>query len=726
MDINKKVIDSHNITEVLGLRSDIFGQIIESLKGKIKTENFYQESFLKWKQIFTNIYGYEISSDLFLKHTYFTHVLKIIFISKFYKGLNFEEFYKEYLKNNVRQIFEYDFFFWTKFDKVNVKKIYDMFHNLKFAKEDLFTNLYQQIFLSDIRHRIGEFFTPSNLVQKMLDSSYKFGLKVLDPSCGSGNFIINIIIKILGSKESIKSKIKAISEVFGFDINPLAVMTVRVNISLLLIEYFKDNYLLTNFNIFLIDSLFPELYERDFNDDFNNLYNSFDLVIGNPPWITYKDLQNKSYQTKIRNLANDLGIKPPSQYITHIELASIFFYSIAFKFLKQHGTVFFVMPKSVLNGDHCHKFRAFSIFNKNLEIWDFPKHYFFNVNHICLKAEYIGRENSVLIQEKYPIKTRLYNNNLELIEKTFYSSLKIENDGAKLLLPIQELEVIYKLEESPYKQKFFQGATLVPRTLVFFSKEQKKDGYLIISSDLEILSRAKKQWEFRFKNKEIEERFHFKTFLNMDMLPFYIKRKKNVFLPVNENLDFDLDFLNNYPKGLEFYQEMDSIYQTNKKRTSKINTLIANLNYWNKLKKQINNKCYIVVYNASGSNLKSAVINNQKSKLIIGSENYYYSTDLANEAYYLAAILNAPILSKYIKLVKSSRHIHKRPFMFKIPLFDEENIIHRKLAKKGEKYHTIVQDLFLNNPKIQSNKVRLIINHKLMKLDKLAKQLIFT
>ncbi|MFX1309897.1 MAG: Eco57I restriction-modification methylase domain-containing protein, partial [Promethearchaeota archaeon] len=547
-----------------------------------------------------------------------------------------------------------------------------------------------------------------------------------DPSCGSGNFLINIIIKILDSKEPIKSKIEAISNVYGFDINPLAVMTVRVNIFLLLLEYFNNiDYKISNFNIFLVDSLFPELYEKESKIDFNNLYNSFDLVIGNPPWITYKDLENKPYQIKIRNLANELGIRPPSQYITHIELAAIFFYAIPFKFLKQSGMIFLVMPKSVLNGDHCHKFRAFSLFNENLEIWDFPKHYFFNVNHICLKAEYIGRENIVLNQKKYPIKTKLFNNNLELVEKTLYSSLKIDNDGAKLLLPIQELEVITKLEESLYKEKFFQGATLVPRTLVFFKKKQEKNGYSIISSDLDILRRSKKQWKFPFKNKVIEERFQFKTFLNMDMLPFYIKHKKDVFLPVNEQLDFDLYFLQNYPKALEFYQEMDSIYQRNKKKTSRINTLFANLNYWNKLKKQVNNKTFIVVYNASGSNLKSAVINNDKQKLIIGSENYYYSTNSENEAYYLSAILNAPILSKYIKLVKSSRHIHKRPFMFPIPLFDENNIIHRKLAKKGMKYHTIVQDLFLNNPKIQSSKVRLIINRKLMKLDKLTKQLIF-
>ncbi len=725
MGVDKEFITSKAIVEFFGFGSDIYIQAIKFLEEQAKDESQYEGDFLKWKEIFSKFYGFEVTSDLFLKHTYFTHVLKIIVMSKSNEdNISCEDFYNIYNENGLKPLFEYEFLFWTKFNKEIVKQIHAKLKNSIYAKEELFSDVYQQVFLPETRHKIGEFFTPSNLVQKMVKNVYKIGKKVLDPSCGSGNFIINIMINIIDSEESMKAREKAIFNVFGFDINPLAVMTVKVNIILLLLDHFyKSTYNIPKLNIFLIDSLFPELYEKDINIE--DLYNSFDLVIGNPPWITYKDLQSKPYQISIRNLANILGIKPPSQYITHIELAAIFFYAIPLKFLIQNGIIFFVMPKSVMNGDHCYKFRAFSLFNKKLEIWDFPKHYFFNVNHICLKAEYVGKDNNVPIHKKYPIQTKLYDINLKLVEETLYSSLKIENSGAKLILPLQELNVISRLEKSPYKDKFFQGATLVPRTLVFFKKVQKKNGSLIISSDSEILSRAKKPWEFPFKNKEIEERFQFKTFLNMDMLPFYIKHKKNVFLPINDQFDFDLDFLRDYPKALKFYQEMNTIYQKNKKKTSKINTLFANLNYWNKLKKQKKNKSFIVLYNSSGSNLKSAVIDNQKQKLIIGSENYYYSTDSGTEAYYLSAVLNAPILSKYIKIVKSSRHIHKRPFMFPIPLYDKNNVIHQKLAKKGKKYHTIVQDLFMNNPKIQSNKVRLIINHKLLKLDKLTKKIVF-
>ncbi|MFX1412022.1 MAG: hypothetical protein ACFFA6_16885, partial [Promethearchaeota archaeon] len=361
----------------------------------------------------------------------------------------------------------------------------------------------------------------------------------------------------------------------------------------------------------------------------------------------------------------------------------------------------------------------------NLEIWDFPKSYFFNVNHICLKAEYVGKHNKISINEKYPIRTKIFNEKVEKLEETYYSSFKIESDGAKLLLPEKELKIINKFSKSEYREKFFQGATLVPRTLVFFEVKEKSNGTIVISSDLDTLSRAKNRWKFIFKNKEIEKNFRYKTFLNRDLIPFCIKKLKNVFLPINEQFDFEKKFLQQYPKALSFYKEMNTYYQKHKKETSSINTLFANLNYWNKLKKQVKIKDYVVVYNASGSNVKAAVITNYRKKIIIGSENYYYSTESEDEAYYLSAILNAPKLSKYIKLIKSSRHIHKRPFTFPIPNYDENNENHKLLAKISKENHAFVEDLVKNNPNITLEKVKIFLHQKLMKLDRLTEEVVF-
>ena len=206
-------------------------------------------------------------------------------------------------------------------------------------------------------------------------------------------------------------------------------------------------------------------------------------------------------------------------------------------------------------------------------------------------------------------------------------------------------------KESPYKRKFFKGVKLELKILVFFKVLTKNEDFIRISSDPELESRTKDQLKYNFQNKEIEPIFQFKTFLNKDLIIFFIKHKKNIFLPVNDQFDLDFDLLQRNPRALSFYEEINDFYQTHKKETSNINTLYANLNYCNKLKKQSINKEFLVVYNASGSNLKAAVINNKNQRVIIGYENYYYSTESENEAHYLAALLNSPNLSRDIRLM---------------------------------------------------------------------------
>jgi len=406
-----------------------------------------------------------------------------------------------------------------------------------------------------------------------------------------------------------------------------------------------------------------------------------------------------------------------------LNLLQFFFYAVP-RFLKKGGNLFLIITKSVLNGDHCYKFRAFSLFN-NIEIWDFPSTNIFNIPNICLKAEYIGKSDFVNINNKYPIKTKLFDENLKLKEETFYSSLKIEKKGAKIIIPIHQLKLLQKISYSPYKNKFHQGATLVPRTLVFFNMNKNDESVYTLTSDPEILSKAKKKWKFKITDREIETQFKFKSYLNKDLVPFCLKKKKRIFLPVNNEFKHDPHYLENYPKAMNLYSELNKIYQNNKKNTSNINTLFSNLNYWNKLTKQIKNSHFIVIYNASGSRLKSAVIKNFKKKIIIPSENYYYSTGNKEEAFYLSAILNSPILSNSIKLIKSSRHIHKRPFNFPIPQYDETNEDHVTLSKIGKKFHDAVQDIVNNNPRINADKVRMLINKRLEELNLIVEEVLF-
>lgn len=716
MPTNKKAYDGNQISMLFGLNTNNYNLLMEILTHHaVKDNSNYIEAFNAWKLMFNPIYGTILNKDLFLKHTYYVLILKFLLTLKL-KSLG----YSQDLDLSAYFMEENKIFNWIEISHPELPKHLDLSSQLEFKEEDLFNNLYQELIFPTTRHLRGEYYTGTNLARNMTVDSFKFGDRVLDPSCGSGIFIIETLKAILNSKKEYSEKLQAIHNVYGFDINPLAIFTCKINYLLILSNHLKAGDLSKiNLNLKCVDSLFPD------GKFFEKVKHSFDLVLGNPPWLTYKDLKDKNYQEKIRTLANELEIKPPSQYTTHIELAAIFFYSIPTDFLKINGKIFFVITKSILNGDHCYKFRIFNIF-KDLEIWDFPDHYFFNIKHICLKATYTGKNDRTKISEKYPIPTKIFNDSIELQKEIYSDSVELNEDGARIILPLSEIKKLRKSKQSVYKNQFLQGATLVPRTLVFFEIEKKDENYYTIVPDLEVLSRAKKNWRFPFGKTKIEKNFRYRTFLNKDLLPFCVKRFRNIFIPINrENFQYDRKLLEKNPFSYKFYTEQDAIYKKHKKATSSINTLFENLNYWNKLTKQSKNKTFIVVYNASGSSLKSAVIINDKKKIIIGSENYYFSTSSQYEAYYLSAILNSPVFSKNIKLIKSSRHIHKRPFSFPIPQYNDDNPIHRNLGTKAKKYHTVVRDLVLNNPKISPEKVRMFINPKLVKLDALVNQIVF-
>lgn len=103
--------------------------------------------------------------------------------------------------------------------------------------KDLFKRLYQNLVSRDVRHKLGEYYTPDWLAELLLDEVGYDGnpdKRVLDPACGSGTFLVLTIKRIkeyaderfLDKRELIK---KIIDNVKGIDLNPLAVLASKAN-----------------------------------------------------------------------------------------------------------------------------------------------------------------------------------------------------------------------------------------------------------------------------------------------------------------------------------------------------------------------------------------------------------------------------------------------------------------------------------------------------------------
>ncbi len=109
------------------------------------------------------------------------------------------------------------------------------------GSRDLLKKLYQQLFPKSVRHDLGEYYTPDWLAEHTLNELEYAGdpdKRLLDPACGSGTFLVMAINRIRKWFEENREMCgfdegevcrKILSNVIGFDLNPLAVMAARTN-----------------------------------------------------------------------------------------------------------------------------------------------------------------------------------------------------------------------------------------------------------------------------------------------------------------------------------------------------------------------------------------------------------------------------------------------------------------------------------------------------------------
>ena len=98
---------------------------------------------------------------------------------------------------------------------------------------DLFRQLYQRTIPASVRHDLGEYYTPRWLAQAVLaDLPAPPGWRGLDPCCGSGTFVVEMIAEVraeTAGRPAAERVAQVLGRVCGIDLNPLAVLTARVN-----------------------------------------------------------------------------------------------------------------------------------------------------------------------------------------------------------------------------------------------------------------------------------------------------------------------------------------------------------------------------------------------------------------------------------------------------------------------------------------------------------------
>ena len=100
----KKVIEFDDVTRLFGVRSRIFHAGMKYLEKKsISRKEKFDKKLQKWQEIFLPIYGKDLDPHLFIRHTYFALVLKVLIIQKLalVHNLDLEDAYEDSLSNNL-------------------------------------------------------------------------------------------------------------------------------------------------------------------------------------------------------------------------------------------------------------------------------------------------------------------------------------------------------------------------------------------------------------------------------------------------------------------------------------------------------------------------------------------------------------------------------------------------------------------------------------------------
>lgn len=113
--------------------------------------------------------------------------------------------------------------------------------------QDILQEVYMGLIPPEMRHLMGEYFSPDWIVEHALDMAGYFGdinMTLIDPTAGSGPFLTQSIKRIIDQKEGVLTKediIKITHNIVGFDINPISVVAAKANYILITFSAYFDN-----------------------------------------------------------------------------------------------------------------------------------------------------------------------------------------------------------------------------------------------------------------------------------------------------------------------------------------------------------------------------------------------------------------------------------------------------------------------------------------------------
>jgi hypothetical protein len=246
-------------------------------------------------------------------------------------------------------------------------------------------------------------------------------------------------------------------------------------------------------------------------------------------------------------------------------------------------------------------------------------------------------------------------------------------------------------QKSRYRERFAQGATIVPSVLHRVEKVSstgqlgRKSGTTSIRSFRSSLE--KEPWKsLPSRQKSIEGKFLFNLYTGSSIVPFRVLESGLAVIPWDGTslLDSNSGSMSNFPLLAAWWKEASDLWESISKN-KKMN-LLNRINYQKTLENQFPISPIRIVYSTSGLYLAAAIVKDQTG--IIESRLYWATCQTEDEAFYLLAILNSPIMTEMVSPFQSkgnfgARDFHLHVWNIAIPEFSANNSLHLELSQMG-------------------------------------------
>jgi hypothetical protein len=736
-------------------------------------------------------------------------------------------------KLGILNLLEGDFFSWysdkRQWNKNLAKHIGKVLHILGQYEDaahvfsakgaiDLFRGLYEETVPQVVRSSFGEFYTPTWLSAHVLTTAVAGSKwRMLDPCCGSGTFLVSAIEMIRKSSPNVRpgELLATIRDrVVGIDLNPLAVLTARVNYFIHICDLLPEN--LKNFVIpvylgdatdiptrvdcqgvmccryrlrtleepfeievalpaslcqdtarfvntmhqyeaaikrkdeqesakILVNALKPAershsvrhqlqemskalvgLEERGWNGIWARIITNFlstamlgrfEAVVGNPPWIDWKNLP-EGYRNRIKAQCIDRGLFSGAGRTGGINLnvcALIAHVSIS-NWLSEKGRFAFLMPRELSNQPSYEGWRNLG----KEEPWVFLEfHDWSNAGHPFYPTTedfmtYVvgnGRKQKIVPVKHYRNKTgsKKKAKGWMTVHEAM-SNLRIENGVAGQVVPsstsftfARNMRELKQFEMVAGECEYIgrEGIEFYPQELLLFRYERL--GPRPYTAMLRNIQVQKSKYPIPSRLTPLETRFLFPLVKGPAIAPF-VHNYDGLIVPF-PYLEQDPHRPIEASRLVKMSPLLESYYNSNREVISKQTKFSDKIRgaspgeYYGLARTgpysfrdsyvcfRDNTKwgaavvgCHKMPWKETKrfvfQNHAVSICENKKSRRFISTQ----------EAHYICAVLNAPIVERFIYACSDTRSFRIRPPVY-LPEFDVRNTLHKKLAQLSIKAH---------------------------------------